>query len=180
MRKITLIAFSALLITGCNAPTITQSANTEDVFFQIQDNILQRNVGEGWEDITNARAVSAENGIVYIADGHDALESEDLGETWRTIFSASDPVTDIESFQGYVWLSVASWGSRSGIHRRNPEGAWEHLLWENCQAIDVEDIDSATTIIKEGGYNYYWVYQTAPGNPYLWIKLYSTSSPAYQ
>ncbi|OHA58665.1 MAG: hypothetical protein A2571_02755 [Candidatus Vogelbacteria bacterium RIFOXYD1_FULL_44_32] len=168
-----------LLACGC-APTVSHEATSGNAQFRIEGTTLQRQIdGGGWENLQEATAVSADQGKVYMISAGNVYESTDLGDTWQAIFSPYDPATDVEAVGGYLWVSVASWGTSSGINRRDSNGNWENLLWNSCYAVDVNPRHPdkrAKALVKEGGYDRYWVY--APlFPPYLWVKLWPAFTP---
>lgn len=179
MQKLLIVIVGACFISGC-VPTVSTSAQSGNVHFSIDGDQLWRSVdGAAPELVKEARAVSADGASIYIATGGSVEVSVDGGVTWDVIFGASDAVTDVEAVNGRVYVSVNSWGARSGISRRNSDGTWEHLFWNSCQAVDVNPNRSTggiRALVKEGGYNRYWVYAPLLGDV-LWLKLYPALPP---
>jgi len=62
----------------------------------------------------------------YVLSRNALYMSEDYGDSFEWLFGWKwDPITDVDFQDGYGWLTIANWGSRSGPNRLTSNGSWE-------------------------------------------------------
>lgn len=106
----------------------------DDLVFARTDEAIVKSedLGGTWEvvpidlDTGLLHAIDVDSGKLYVASQTGVIVSEDFGESFSWSFYWTwDDSRDVDFQNGYGWLAVDMWGSRSGPNRKTPGGGWE-------------------------------------------------------
>ena len=96
-------------------------------------------------------SLAVDAGKLYVGTDQGLLVSEDMGANFSYSFPWGwDTTTDVDFHNGYGWITVNSWGSQSGVLKKEPGGTWTYLgPWDSAGTVVADPIDPANIAYAE-------------------------------